>query len=117
MSARRFLVFLIALVFCAVPLTASHSGEPPAAAPAAPASLPGPQLVTGAWMFIAAYKVDPEVLKSMLPAGLNPHPNNHVVINMYTVPDKNQTSGSGRTRSPISRSSLTATTPTSWIPI
>ena len=95
MSARRFLVFLIALVFCAVPLTAAHSGEPPAAAPAKPASLPGPQLVTGAWMFIAAYKVDPEVLKSMLPAGLNPHPNNHVVINMYTVPDKNQTSGFG----------------------
>ena len=81
MSTRKFMVFLIALVFCAVPLT-TKAGD-------SSTSLPGPQLVTGAWMFIAAYKADPEVLKSMLPAGLKPHPNNHVVINMYTVPDKN----------------------------
>lgn len=57
--------------------------------------LPGPQLVTDAWMFIAAYKADPEVLKELLPSGLTPHPNNHIVINMYTVPDPNQTSGFG----------------------
>ncbi len=95
MLSRRFLVFLIALVFCAVPLTATHAGQCSTKAAGSATSLPGPQLVTGAWMFIAAYKADPEVLKSMLPAGLKPHPNNHIVINMYTVPDKNQTSGFG----------------------
>ena len=57
--------------------------------------LPAPQLVTDAWMFIAAYKADPAVLKELLPEGLNPHPNNHIVINMYTVPEANQTSGFG----------------------
>ncbi len=57
--------------------------------------LPGPQLVTDAWMFIAGYKADPEVLKELLPEGLTPHPNNHIVINMYTVPDPKQTSGFG----------------------
>ena len=57
--------------------------------------LPGPQLVTGAWMFIAAYKADPKVLKELLPPGLEPHPNGQVVINMYTVPDSTQTSGFG----------------------
>ena len=95
MSARRFLVFLIALVFCAVPLTATHADQCSTKASGSSTSLPGPQLVTGAWMFIAAYKADPEVLKSMLPEGLKPHPNNHIVINMYTVPDKIQTSGFG----------------------
>lgn len=58
-------------------------------------NLPGPQLVTNAWMFIAAYKADPKVLKELLPEGLEPHPNNHIVINMYTVPDSAQTSGFG----------------------
>jgi hypothetical protein len=57
--------------------------------------LPPPQLVTDAWMFIAAYKADPMVLKSLLPKGLEPNPENQVVINMYTVPDPNQTSGFG----------------------
>ena len=95
MLSRRFLVFLIALVFCAVPLAATHADQCSTKAAGSSTSLPGPQLVTGAWMFIAAYKADPEVLKSMLPAGLKPHPNNHIVINMYTVPDKNQTSGFG----------------------
>ncbi|MEM7008858.1 MAG: acetoacetate decarboxylase family protein [Thermodesulfobacteriota bacterium] len=59
------------------------------------ANLPGPQLVTDAWMFIAAYKADPEVLKAMLPEGLEPNPEGQVVINMYTVPDGNNTSGFG----------------------
>lgn len=59
------------------------------------ATLPGPQLVTDAWMFIAAYKADPEVLKAMLPEGLEPNPEGQVVINMYTVPDGNKTSGFG----------------------
>ncbi len=57
--------------------------------------LPAPQLVTDAWMFIAAYKADPVVLKSLLPQGLEPNPENQVVINMYTIPDPNQTSGFG----------------------
>jgi hypothetical protein len=57
--------------------------------------LPPPQLVTDAWMFIAAYKADPVVLKSLLPQGLEPNAENQVVINMYTVPDPNQTSGFG----------------------
>ncbi len=60
-----------------------------------PDPLPAPQLVTDAWMFIAAYKADPEVLKELLPKGLEPHPNGHVVINMYTVPRDRQTSGFG----------------------
>jgi len=59
------------------------------------ADLPAPQLVTNAWMFIAAYKADPEVLKAMLPEGLEPNPEGQVVINMYTVPDGNETSGLG----------------------
>ena len=58
-------------------------------------NLPGPQLVTDAWMFIASYKADPETLKAMLPEGLEPNPNGTVVINMYTVPNGNETSGFG----------------------
>ncbi|MCH8014453.1 MAG: acetoacetate decarboxylase family protein [Candidatus Dadabacteria bacterium] len=57
--------------------------------------LPGPQLVTDAWMFIASYKADPKVLKAMLPEGLEPNPEGTVVINMYTVPNGNETSGFG----------------------
>ena len=57
--------------------------------------LPGPQLVTDAWMFIAAFKADPEVLKSLLPEGLEASPTGQVVINMYTVPTAEQTSGFG----------------------
>lgn len=57
--------------------------------------LPGPQLVTDAWMFIAAYKADPKALKKLLPPGLEPNPEGQVVINMYTVPDPGQTSGFG----------------------
>ncbi len=56
---------------------------------------PPPQLVTGVWMFIAAYKADPEMLKAMLPPGLEPNPEGHIVINMYTVPEATQTSGFG----------------------
>ena len=57
--------------------------------------LPAPQLVTDAWMFIAAYKADPKVLKELLPPGLEPSPDGQVVINMYTVPEAEQTSGFG----------------------
>jgi len=59
------------------------------------AELPGPQLVTDAWMFMAAFKADPQTLKSMLPEGLEPNPEGQVVINMYTVPEATQTSGLG----------------------
>lgn len=59
-------------------------------------SPPGPQLVTDAWMFITAYKADPGALKELLPPGLEPNPENQVVMNMYTVPDANQTSGFGK---------------------
>ena len=58
-------------------------------------TLPAPQLVTNAWMFIIGYEADPKALKELLPEGLEPHPNNRVVLNMYTVPDASQTSGFG----------------------
>ncbi|MGI9554225.1 MAG: acetoacetate decarboxylase family protein [Thermodesulfobacteriota bacterium] len=57
--------------------------------------LPAPQLVTDAWMFIAAFKTNPKVLKELLPPGLEPNPEGQVVINMYTVPEPSQTSGFG----------------------
>ena len=79
-----------------ISLTLSISGNTETAhAETDGATLPGPQLVTDAWMFIAAYKADPEVLKAMLPEGLEPNPEGQVVINMYTVPDGNETSGFG----------------------
>ena len=88
LNIRKFLLMFIALIFiCCSPSNDTKSQDIP--------DLPGPQLVTGAWMFIAAYKADPEVLKELLPPGLKPHPNNHIVINMYTVPNPTQTSGFG----------------------
>lgn len=57
--------------------------------------LPAPQLVTNAWMFIVGFEADPMALKELLPEGLEPHPNNRVVLNMYTVPDGAETSGFG----------------------
>ena len=57
--------------------------------------LPSPQLVTDAWMFIAAFKANPKALKKLLPPGLELNPNGQVVINMYTVPDGTETSGFG----------------------
>ena len=56
---------------------------------------PAPQLVTDAWMLIIGFEVDPAAIKAVLPQGLEPHPNNMVVMNMYTVPDPSQTSGFG----------------------
>ncbi len=82
---------VLMIVFCLIFLTqcAVKNNEPAATSP------PGPQLVTDAWMFITAYKADPEALKELLPPGLEPNPANQVVMNMYTVPDPNQTSGFG----------------------
>ncbi len=78
---------ILTLAVLMVNFEISHGGEMQ--------NLPSPQLVTDAWMFIAAYKADPEALKGLLPPGLEPNPNGQVVINMYTVPDPNQTSGFG----------------------
>ena len=82
---KRILLVLVMFLFPAWTAGAAKTPDP----------LPAPQLVKDAWMFIAAYKADPEALKEMLPEGLDPHPNGHVVINMYTVPKDLQTSGFG----------------------
>jgi acetoacetate decarboxylase len=84
---KRFIVGLLLMTVLLSPLVISANSKAE--------DLPGPQLVTDAWMFIAAYKADPETLKALLPEGLEPNPEGQVVINMYTVPDGNQTSGFG----------------------
>ncbi len=82
---KRIVLALLMLMFPFWSAGAAKTPEP----------LPAPQLVTNAWMFIAAYKAEPQALKEILPEGLDPHPNGHVVINMYTVPKALQTSGFG----------------------
>ncbi|MCY3973875.1 MAG: acetoacetate decarboxylase family protein [Candidatus Dadabacteria bacterium] len=86
----RFLkrVVVAVLVAVVVPLSIAGAGK-------TPDPLPAPQLVQDAWMFMAAYKADPVALEELLPGGLKPHPNGHVFINMYTVPEETQTSGFG----------------------
>lgn len=79
----RFSVLMVMIISCTLSFSAKAE------------ELPAPQLVTDAWMFIAAYKADPETLKAMLPEGLEPNPEGQVVINMYTVPEAIQTSGLG----------------------
>lgn len=88
---RLFRIFTVLLLFLSISFTFSNNQ----AIAGAEKSLPGPQLVTDAWMFIAAYKADPKELKKLLPPGLEPSPDGQVVINMYTVPDPGQTSGFG----------------------
>ncbi|RJS50149.1 acetoacetate decarboxylase family protein [Bacillus sp. PK3_68] len=56
---------------------------------------PTPQLIRDAWMLIIGYKADPDALREVLPPGLEPHPNGLVQMNMYDVPDPDQTSGFG----------------------
>jgi hypothetical protein len=51
-----------------------------------------PQLIKNARMLIVGYEADPEVLESVLPPDLTPHPNNLVQMNMYRVPSSEQTS-------------------------
>lgn len=53
--------------------------------------IPAPQLVKGARALVVGYEADPEVLASVLPPGLEPHPNNLVQMNMYRVPSSTQT--------------------------
>ncbi len=84
---KRFIVGLLLMTVLLSPLVISANSKAE--------ELPGPQLVTDAWMFIAAYKADPETLKALLPEGLEPNPEGQVVINMYTVPEATQTSGLG----------------------
>lgn len=94
MKIARYIVLL--LVFCfAVSGSVVSAEQQESKKETKMMDLPGPQLVTGAWMFIAAYKADPAVLKSMLPQGLEASPTGQVVINMYTVPTPEQTSGFG----------------------
>ncbi len=94
MKIKSYLVLILVLCFAVTGslINAEHH-EPMKDTKAM--DLPGPQLVTGAWMFIAAYKADPAVLKSLLPEGLEASPTGQVVINMYTVPTAEQTSGLG----------------------
>lgn len=54
--------------------------------------IPAPQLVRDARALVVGYEADPEVLESVLPPGLEPHPNNLVQMNMYRVPSSTQTS-------------------------
>jgi acetoacetate decarboxylase len=54
--------------------------------------IPAPQLVKGARALVVGYEADPAVLESVLPPGLEPHPNNQVQMNMYRVPSTTQTS-------------------------
>lgn len=84
---KRFILGLILTAVVLSPLVISINSKAE--------DLPAPQLVTDAWMFIAAYKADRETLKAMLPEGLEPNPEGQVVINMYTVPEAAQTSGLG----------------------
>lgn len=56
---------------------------------------PAPQLVTDAWMLYVGFKSDPGAIRALLPQRLEPHPDDIVVINLYTVPDPSQTSGFG----------------------
>ena len=94
MKIKSYLVLILVLCFAVTgSLVRAEHHEPMKDTKAM--DLPGPQLVTGAWMFIAAYKADPATLKALLPEGLEPNPAGQVVINMYTVPTAEQTSGFG----------------------
>ena len=89
---KKILPVLIVFIFCLTVFLNQISTE---AVAGSEGDMPAPQLVRDAWMFIAAYKADPKALKELLPPGLEPNPEGQVVINMYTVPDPNQTSGFG----------------------
>lgn len=55
-------------------------------------TIPAPQLVRDARALVIGYEADPEVLESVLPPGLEPHPNNQIQMNMYRVDSPTQTS-------------------------
>lgn len=54
--------------------------------------IPAPQLIKNARMLIVGYEADPDVLESVLPPGLDVHPNNLVQMNMYRAQSREQTS-------------------------
>lgn len=81
------------LTIPAFSLLAAAAIVAPAAAQQAP--LPEPQLVLGGEMLLIGYEADPAALRELLPPGLEPHPANMVVMNMYKVPDASATSGLG----------------------
>ena len=85
MSISKRIIILVFAVVLVLPLESLKAED----------TLLAPQLVTNAWMYIVGYEADPKVLKEILPEGLEPHPNNRVVLNMYTVPDGSNTSGFG----------------------
>lgn len=64
----------------------TYTGMPPET------GIPAPQLLKNVRMLIVGYEADPAVLESVLPPGLEPHPNNLVQMNMYQVPSAEQTS-------------------------
>ncbi|MEX1000131.1 MAG: hypothetical protein WD000_09300 [Thermodesulfobacteriota bacterium] len=79
------------------------------------ANLPEPPIVTDAWKFIGTYKADPQVLKAMLPEGLEPNPNRTVVINMYTVPTPDKYIPNGNETSGFGPYTLTYLTVLMWV--
>ena len=66
-----------------------------ASAGAGPGPLPEPQLVMGLDALVIGYEADPAALQELLPAGMQRHPANMVVMNMYRVADGSRTSGLG----------------------
>jgi hypothetical protein len=56
---------------------------------------PAPQLLKDVLMLIVGYRADPDVLRDLLPPGLEPHESGAVQMNMYECPDPAQTSGFG----------------------
>ncbi len=88
---RRFFSLYLVVFFCCLLIASALNSI----AEDKVKELPAPQLVTDAWMLLIGYEADPEVIRSLLPPGLEPHPNSMIVMNMYTVPDPSQTSGFG----------------------
>lgn len=53
-----------------------------------------PQLIHNACMIIVGYEADRTALEEVLPAGLSPHANNTIQMNMYEI-EADQSSGFG----------------------
>lgn len=67
----------------------TYSGMPPGE------GISPPQLIKEARMLIVGFEADPDALDAALPPGLLAHPNNVVQMNMYQVPESEQTSHLG----------------------
>ncbi|MXR51276.1 acetoacetate decarboxylase [Halovenus sp. WSH3] len=68
------------------PTPPTYDGMPPGE------QIPAPQLVRDARALVVGYEADPDALESVLPPGLEPHPNNRIQMNMYRVETATQTS-------------------------